>query len=157
MSENLRARCDAADAEYERETARQERERQERLAMRRESDVIASIRMAEDRGELIDVRRAYADGGIGRTVSEVVDYASAMADIEDAREVHRQQKAFQAFLLRQSAATSADTTALSAEDGHQMQQRAAKFREKIRDRVEVRQIAGEEAHKRIKLAMERGY
>jgi hypothetical protein len=41
------------------------------------------------RGEAVNVRQAYRDGGVGRTHAEVISYAAALADLEDAKRTAR--------------------------------------------------------------------
>ena len=84
-ADSLRARIATADAEYDRQAARERHERDEQAAALREANVVASIRAAQERGELVDVRAAYRDGGVGRTPREAIEYASAMGDVEDMR------------------------------------------------------------------------
>jgi len=84
MSHAIRARVGAADAQYEREAAAQRRERAERIETAREQAIRASIEAALERGEVVDIREAIRNGGVGRTRAEIVAYASAQMDREDA-------------------------------------------------------------------------
>jgi hypothetical protein len=93
MSDSLRARVAAADVDYERQAEREERARQARADAAYEANVRASIELAQQRGELVDVRAAYRQGGVGRTHAEVVSYASALGDLEDAQRAARRRQA----------------------------------------------------------------
>lgn len=85
MSPGVAARVAAADHEYDRQTARQRRERAELLAADEQRRIRASIVEAEARGELVDIRRAIRDGGVGHTPAEFIALVSAQQDREDAR------------------------------------------------------------------------
>jgi hypothetical protein len=93
MSDSLRARVAAADVDYERQAEREERARQARADAAYEANVRASIELAQQRGELVDVRAAYRQGGVGRTHAEVISYASALGDLEDAQRNARRRQA----------------------------------------------------------------
>jgi hypothetical protein len=137
LSPSLQARIAAADAAYDRETARQRREAEELQAMRQAAAVDASIRAAIERGEDVDLRRAFRDGGIGHTPAERIAIAAARQDWEDARERARQQAAYRKWLLEQSDNTSADMTAPTAAEKletEQMAARVAEIRAKRRER-----------------------
>jgi hypothetical protein len=64
-----------------------------RPAAAHERNVRASIELAQQRGELVDVRAAYRQCGVGRTHAEVVSYASALMDVEDAQRNARRRAA----------------------------------------------------------------
>jgi hypothetical protein len=96
MSDSLRARVAAADVDYERQAEREERARRARADAAYEANVRASIELAQQRGELIDVRAAYRQGGVGRTHAEVVSYASALGDLEDAKRNARRRQQLRA-------------------------------------------------------------
>lgn len=113
LSPALQHRMLAADAEHEAEGRAQARRRAERAAADEENRIVLSIEMARERGELVDVRQAIADGGVGRTVSEALSYYSALGDIEDARLAGQARRA-QARLneeLYGEGATWVDTSA----------------------------------------------
>jgi hypothetical protein len=136
MSPALQARCAAADAMYDRQSAAEHREQAERLAARREVDVMLSIRQAQDRGELVDIRKALKDGGVGHTPAEFIALASARSDFEDAQERGREQARIRKFLADGDgswADTSAPTPA-EAEEREVMVARAEKFRAGKRER-----------------------
>ena len=135
MSPALQQRCAMADAQYDREAAVQEREREVLRAQRREDDIVLSIRQAEERGELVNVRQAIRDGGVGHTRGEFVALASARMDLEDAQERGREQARIRKFLADGDgswADTSAPTPAESAEMDVNAA-RAASYRAKRRE------------------------
>ena len=107
MSPATRARVLQADAEYDREVAVEERERKQRAEELRQRAFRASVQAALDRGELVDMRRAMRDGGVGRTPAEVIEHASAQMDMEDARRAAEVRKAFNEFRGQYYADTSA--------------------------------------------------
>jgi hypothetical protein len=133
MSPGLQMRIAAADAQYEREGAAQAQARRERAAVDEEARVRASIEQAIERGEAVDVRRAYADGGVGHEPREFIEYASAVQDVEDARRAAEAAVAFrkygEQFYGDVSADVSAPTPAEVAER-EEMQARAEKYRAK---------------------------
>jgi hypothetical protein len=95
MSPATRAQVMQADAEYERAAAAAEREAAARRDRLREQGFRASVQAAWDRGELVDMRQAMRDGGVGRTVQEVIEHASVMMDVEDARQEAEQRRVFE--------------------------------------------------------------
>lgn len=136
MSPGLAARVAAADADYDRQSARQERDAQALRAMVEEDRIALSIRMAQDRGEAVDVLQAIRAGGIGRTRVEAITQASAQADAEDARQVAAERAAFRRWQAQQSASTSADLsapTATEVAEFGQIKARAETYRAKRRE------------------------
>lgn len=133
MSPATRARILQADAEYEQEAARIERERAQRREELRGQAFRASVRAAVDRGEIVDMRRAMRDGGVGRTPAEVIEFASAQMDVEDERRAAEVRKAFNEFQSQYYLDTTAPSPAqkLEAEAGAA---RAAKNAETRRTR-----------------------
>lgn len=95
-SESLRARVAQADAAYERESQLEEHRRAQAADEARESAIQASIVQARARGEVFDLREAMVHGR-GRTPAEAVEYMSAAADLDDARQAAAQRKAFAEF------------------------------------------------------------
>lgn len=93
MSDSLRARIAAADYEHERQAQREEAARRARGEQAERDSIALSIRMAQDRGEVVSIRGAYRDGGVGRTPGEAISYASAVADLEDAKQTARWRQA----------------------------------------------------------------
>jgi hypothetical protein len=85
-SPRLRAQIQATDAAYAKQAALEEQQAAFRLDEARQQAIVTSIRMAEDRGEVVDMRQALRDGGVGRTKAEAVEYFSACADLDDARQ-----------------------------------------------------------------------
>lgn len=116
MSDSLRARVAAADAEFDRVDAAAEHERAERLARNEETRVRASIELAYQRGDHVDVLEAYRAGGVGRTPQEAIEYASALADIDDMKMEAIRRKAEREFNERYFAGAAADMSAPTAED-----------------------------------------
>ena len=137
MSPSLRARCAYADAAYDQQSAREARVAAELAALDHDARIKLSIEMAVDRGELVDVRRAYRDGGIGRTRAEIVAWASAQSDWADAREARLTAKQVE-NLVNESlyGDTSAPSPAEVAE-WEAVAGRAEKYRAKRRDRAET--------------------
>jgi hypothetical protein len=131
MSEALRARIAVADAQYEAEGARQAQSRAELAAISEQDRIVASIQQAQDRGELVDVREAIRNGGVGRTKEEALAYFSARADIEDARSAGMARKVEREINEQLYGDTSAPTHAEQAEWA-QIQERADKYRAKRR-------------------------
>lgn len=92
MSDNMRARMAAADEEWERERAAEERQRAERAAYDEDRRIRASIALALERGEAVDIRQSWANGGVGRTRAEMISYVSAVQDVEDMRRQRAAQR-----------------------------------------------------------------
>ena len=86
-----------ADREWERQVAVEERELAARKAQLQDQAMRASIQMALDRGEMVDMREALRNGGDGRTHRQIVEHMSAMADLEDAGRDARLRKEFAEF------------------------------------------------------------
>jgi len=159
MSPGLRLRCLQEDARYEAQAAAVERDREVRRAAWEEANVLASIELAQQRamvtGEFIDPRRAYQDGGVGRTVREAVEYFSLLQDVED-QQVEAATRAAQRRLNEQfygegvswadtSAPTEAEVEASAAESARSDQQLLERGRT-VRGR-RARQAARKEIHK----------
>jgi hypothetical protein len=124
-SPSLRARIAAADAEYEREALVEERAAQALRAIDEEARIRLSIRMAQDRGEVVSVRQAYADGGVGRTPREVIEYMSAAADVDDQRLEAQRRAAVAKLNLEWYGQHSVDTSApTQAEQSDEVTMRA---------------------------------
>lgn len=85
----LVAEAQRRDNWYAQRDAEDARERAARAAVFEENSIRASAEAAYDRGDDVDLRRVWADGGIGRTHAEVLAEASARMDLEDAREARR--------------------------------------------------------------------
>jgi hypothetical protein len=81
-----------ADAEYEAQAKRLERERAARAAEAHERAVWASVQAAEQRGEVVSARQRAS--GVARTHAEVIAEASARMDAEDRRLEARQRQEF---------------------------------------------------------------
>lgn len=116
MSPQMAARCAAADAEYERERQKENRERAARDAIAEENRIRASIELALDRGEVVNIREAWSNGGIGRTKAETLSYISAVQDREDAKLARRAAKEIEKFGQAYYDSMSADTSAPSESD-----------------------------------------
>ncbi|MFL6164505.1 MAG: hypothetical protein ACJ74U_20095 [Jatrophihabitantaceae bacterium] len=117
MSPSLRLRCEMADAAFDQQAARVERERAELRAQDEDKRIRASIELAVDRGEIFDVREAVRNGGIGHTRAEMVALASSRMDWEDARQAGLQAKWVQDKCNEAwYGDTSADTSAPSFEE-----------------------------------------
>src|SRR5215207_6160607 len=113
-SESLRARSALADAEYQREGARQAALRQLRAEEWHERAIAASVDLAEQRGELVSARDRVH--GIGRTKQEAVSYHSAVADLEDFKRAADLRKRWEHFQQFNSERESADMSAPSEID-----------------------------------------
>jgi hypothetical protein len=135
MSPSTRARVLQADAEYAKQAAIEERERKHRAEELREQAFRASVQAALERGELVDMKQAMRDGGVGRTPAEVIAYASRMMDIEDARLAAEQRKAFPEFQGQYYADTSAPTQ-VELEAGAARAERDRRNEESARSRGE---------------------
>jgi hypothetical protein len=154
MSEQLQRRIAAEESREAREAAQQERERREAAEQYQTRALQGAIADAVQRGEDIHPR-ALRGEGLGHTPAEFIALASAHMDLEDFQAEAAERRAYQRWQLQRSAAHSGDMSApsqLQLEEGHQMQARAAKFREKVRDSIEVRRIAGQETARRLKNA-----
>lgn len=92
-SDALRTRSARDDATYAAAQLREQRERELLVEQRREAAIAASIREAEDRGEILT--RAQRMHGYGRTHAESIAYYSALQDMEDARTQALQRKRLQ--------------------------------------------------------------
>lgn len=139
MSDAMRARVDAADRAYEREAAEERRERAERREAARDRAVRASIEEALGRGELFDVRRAFAEGGVGRTRAELLAYVSAAQDVEDAKLRRKAQREIDrvgetTFYEQYSADTSAPTLEEQAQARALLEKRRGHVSARARDR-----------------------
>jgi hypothetical protein len=90
MSPSLRARVAQSDAEFERQAARDERERRVAAELRHERAVDAAVwQLAQEAGiPLTQARRE-----VGHTVPEFLSIASARQDLEDAQRRDRQRQA----------------------------------------------------------------
>ncbi|WP_270888626.1 hypothetical protein [Pedococcus sp. 5OH_020] len=130
MSYSLRSQVESADRAFARETANAERERAARAAAFRDGAVRASIAAALDRGEHVDLRQAWADGGVGRTHAEVLAEASARMDLDDRRQAWRRAKEGAALSDAEwSEQNSADNSApdtISDEARERAEKRAAR-------------------------------
>lgn len=93
MSPGLARRIAQEEAEYARETARQERERQAAAEGAFRERAAASIAEAVERGEQFSMREALAAGGVGRTRAEAMEYFSALGDLQDRQEAERLRRA----------------------------------------------------------------
>ena len=154
MSEQLQRRIAAEESREAREAAQQERERREAAEQYQTRALQGAIADAVQRGEDIHPR-ALRGEGLCHTPAEFIALASAHMDLEDFQAEAAERRAYQRWQLQRSAAHSGDMSApsqLQLEEGHQMQARAAKFREKVRDSIEVRRIAGQETARRLKNA-----
>lgn len=117
MSPQMQARCAAADVEYERQRQEERRERAARAAYHEEQRIRASIELAIDRGEVVNMREAFQNGGVGRTKAEALAHYSAVQDIEDAKLRRRAQREIEAVGITEFyAGYTADTTAPSESD-----------------------------------------
>jgi hypothetical protein len=101
MSPSTRAQVMQADAEHERQAAAAERKAAVRREHLREQAFRASVQAALDRGELVDMRQAMRDGGVGRTPREAIEFASAQMDLEDARQEAEQRRVFETWRAEQ--------------------------------------------------------
>jgi hypothetical protein len=140
-SPSMRARIRAADAEYEREAAREQREREQRAAENHERAIHASIQQALERGEIFDMRHA-RQHGVGRTHAEIIEYASAMQDVEDMREAARRRKAFEAFEQRFYGDNTADTSAPTEAEVAEAELIASRAEERRTKRRETSRLLG---------------
>jgi hypothetical protein len=156
MSPATRARVMQADAEYERERAVEEREAKQRVDELRAQAFRASVQEALDRGELVDMRQAMRDGGVGRTPREAIEYASAQMDMEDARRAAEVRKAFNEFQGEYYADTSAPTPveleagAARADRDRRNEESARSRRVEARRRVKERRAREEETRRMIR-------
>jgi hypothetical protein len=110
----LQHRYAAVDAQERQEAARAEREHQILLEQRQADDIALSIRMAEERGELVTMQQRLH--GVGRTCQEAIEYFSALQDIEDAKAAARRAKKLRELDLDESHAWSGDVTAMTPEE-----------------------------------------
>jgi hypothetical protein len=132
-SDSFRAALAEADQEYARAAAVAEAEREVRRALWEEDRVTLSVRMAQERGEVVSVREAYRNGGVAHSHADVIAYAGAAMDREDAQleaEARRRARAIEKRLAAEVQAEReghyADTSAptpLQVEQGADMQAR----------------------------------
>ena len=133
-SPSLQHRYAAVDAQERQEAARVERERQMLLEQRQADDIALSVRMAEQRGELLTMRQRQE--GVGRTIPEALEYYSALQDIEDARVAAQRAKKLRELELRDSGSWSVDTSAPSEVDVAElaaMREKAGAYRSRRRE------------------------
>jgi hypothetical protein len=150
MSDGLRRQVAQLEEREAREQARIERERQAEVAAFAESANRHAIAMALEQGEEFHPRMLSGQG-LGHTVRELVEAVSARQDIEDQRFEAAELQEFREWKRRRDEGTQADNSAPTARqiaEHELMQERAARFRQKINGRVETRRIAHEEALKR---------
>jgi hypothetical protein len=95
--------------------AREDAEAAFRRDEAREQAIVDSVRMAQDRGELVSVHQALRDGGVGRTPQQVVEWMSAQADLQDMREAAQRRKQLNAFEQSMYGDTTAPTPAQIAD------------------------------------------
>lgn len=129
MSPVIRAQVMDADRNYERRALDAERERARRGAVFAERSMRASVEAALDRGEPVDLQRAWRDGGVGRTHAEVLADASARMDLDDRREAaRRRREGAHVTDLDWSDMHSADTSApdIHSDEGKAEQARIAR-------------------------------
>lgn len=149
MSPTTRARVEAADREYERQSREEDRERAARAAIAEEDRIRASIEMALNRGEVVDIRQAWANGGVGRTRAEALAFYSAQQDIEDARMRRQAQREIArigelTYYEQMSADMSAPTESEKAEHRAALQAKQRKYAAAGRSwkrRAEARAVA----------------
>src|SRR5918994_3227850 len=110
LPESLKRRWAAEQAAEAREEAQAARVREQLAEQRRADNIAASIALAQDRGEEIDMRTALRTG-VGRTRQEALLWMSAAGDLEDAREEAARRKRVRQFALQEAADWSADTSA----------------------------------------------
>jgi hypothetical protein len=84
------------------------------LEQRQADDIALSVRMAEERGELVTMQQRMH--GVGRTRQEAIEYFSALQDIEDAKAAARRAKKLRELDLDESQAWSGDVTAMTPEE-----------------------------------------
>lgn len=111
MSPAVQARIAAADREYEAEGRRQAQERTAAAEAAQNRAMLASIAAAQDRGEVVDMREAFRNGGVGRTVREAIEYYSAVADVQDMRLAAQARKVQERLNEEWYGEVSADTSA----------------------------------------------
>jgi hypothetical protein len=140
-----------ADREYERQSREEERSRQLRRQAWEEASIAASISLAMDRGEQVDVHRAITGGGIGRTVGEAISFYAALSDAQDAQASARAQIAYRKWVAAQGELHSGDTSVstLQAERAEEDERRSQRHRNQAqRGRAVQREAVVEEARRR---------
>jgi hypothetical protein len=150
MSPSTRAQVMQADAEYDRQAAAAEREAAVRRDRLREQAFRASVQAAWDRGELVDMRQAMRDGGVGRTPQEAIEYASAQMDFQDARQEAEQRRVFEKWRAEQfygDVPSAAETVAL--EEGAARAERNAEVRRTRTAEARKRRKESDELDRRI--------
>jgi hypothetical protein len=115
MSDSLRIRSEADDQLEAERAARADRRRAERAERLREVAVQASIAAAIDAGENVNLRQAMANGGVGHTPAEFIAARAVLMDAEDAHLEAQQAAEYRRWQAEHYAATSADTSAPTAE------------------------------------------
>ena len=128
-SDWLRIRSAQADAEYARQGAYQQRERQLLAEQMAEEAVVASVMLAEQRGELLTP--AMRAEGAGRTKAEALDYFTGLQDAEDLRREVKTRQRLQTWEQHQQDLSSGDATAPSEADIAELaflREKAAGFR-----------------------------
>jgi hypothetical protein len=128
LPESVAIQVEVADELDRREVERETRRAVERVRELEESSIRASIVLAQDRGELVDIRQAYRSGGVGRTVSEARAYFAAQQDLEDARAELLERAEFERWKREQQDGTWADTSAPSEAEVVEAEQTAARAR-----------------------------
>jgi hypothetical protein len=146
LPESLKRRWAAEQAAEAREEAQAARVREQLAEQRRADNIAASIALAQDRGEEVDMRTALRTG-VGRTKREALLWMSAVGDFQDQREAAERQKRFRQFELQEAADWSADTSAPGGEvDVSQLQAsraRDAKMRKQLEERAARRTVVDE--------------
>jgi hypothetical protein len=155
MSDGLRIRSEADDQIEAERGARADRKRAERAERLQEEAVQASIAMAIEAGENVNVRAAMAAGGVGHQPHEFIASRALLMDHEDAHLEAQQAAEYRRWQAEHYAGTSADTSAPTE------QERAATQRDREqlaahKQRMYERGRAVEEARKLARQDSARG-
>lgn len=139
MSDKLRRRLHEEEASEAIETARVERDRQQRGEQLQQQALRAAIENALDAGESFQPRWLRGEQ-IGHTRSEFLALASTRMDLEDRRIEMAERAAFNRWQAERTADTSADVSAptpAELEDQATTAARAAEYRRKHHERSET--------------------
>jgi hypothetical protein len=142
LPESVAIRAEVADESDQREREREEQVRRVRVRELEESNIRASIVAAQQRGEWVNLRQAWADGGVGRTRSEALEYFVAQQEAEDARAEWQERKEFEQWRRDRQEGSYADVTAPTEAEVAEREQTAARAR-KRRDEDDLVIVARE--------------
>jgi hypothetical protein len=126
LPESLLVAAEVADELDQRDRERAERAARVRAEELEQNAIRASIVLAQERGEWVDHRAAWRQGGIGRTPSEARAAFLAQQEAEDVKAEWAERAAFEQWRRGRMEGTWADTSAPSEAETAEREQLAAR-------------------------------